>query len=515
MTFAELITPLEVLETSGDLDTEICDVTDDSRQIKKGSLFVAVKGAQFDGHAFTDQAWRRGAVGVVLEKLAGEDRDQRELNGLREYRQNGSHIKPVVWVRNSRHALGLLASQFHRNPSHRLTMIGVTGTNGKTTVTYLVKGLMEQAGRKPGLLGTVGYFIGPQSYAARHTTPGAVELQNLLGNMVEAGVDTAVLEVSSHALSLDRLAGCEFDAVVFTNLSRDHLDFHADMDEYFQAKLRLFTDLVDGQQKSEPKRAIVNLDDERGAQIIQRTSIPVWTYGILSDADIRAFDIQLSMRGTTLKVRTPLGLLALRSPLVGEHNVYNLLAAIGVGLQFGMAPSTIESALQSMGNVPGRFEQVNDGQDYSVVVDYAHTEDALLRLLAAANSVKKGRIITVFGCGGDRDSGKRPKMGQAAVQHSDLVFLTSDNPRTEDPLNILHDIEAGILDLPSEARCEYQVVPDRGEAIGKAIRAARSEDLVLIAGKGHEDYQLVGTRRLNFDDRQIAREAILRSRLQD
>ena len=515
MTFAELIAPLEVLETQGDLDTEIRDVTDDSRQIKKGSLFVAVKGTQFDGHAYTEQAWRNGAVGVVMEKTEGQEDPQMELKGLRGYRQQGNPMKPVVWVRNTRHALGLLASQFHRNPSRHLTMIGVTGTNGKTTVTFLAKVLLEQAGRKPGLLGTVGYFIGPQSYAAMHTTPGAVELQNLLGNMVEAGVDTALLEVSSHALALDRLAGCEFDVVVFTNLSRDHLDFHSDMEEYFQAKLRLFTDMVDGQQKSGPKRAIVNLDDERGAQIIQRSSIPVWTYGIQSDADIRAFDIQLSMRGTTLKVRTPQGHLDIRSSLVGEHNVYNMLAAIGVGLQFGMTSSAIESALQSMGNVPGRFEQVDDGQDYSVVVDYAHTEDALLRLLAAAHSVKKGRIITVFGCGGDRDSGKRPKMGQAAVQHSDLVFLTSDNPRTEDPLNILHDIEAGILDLPSEARCEYQVIPDRGEAIQRAIRAARPDDLVLIAGKGHEDYQLVGTRRLNFDDRQIAREAILRNRLQD
>ena len=515
MTFAELITPLEVLETSGDLDTEICEVTDDSRQIKKGSVFVAVKGAQFDGHVFADQAWRQGAVGVVMEKVDAPEGHDAKMKDLGGYDQNGLTSRPVVWVRNSRYALGVLASQFHGNPSQHLTMVGVTGTNGKTTVTHLIKTLMEKSGRTPGLLGTVGYFIGSQSYAALHTTPGAVELQKLLRNMVDTGVDTAILEVSSHALSLDRVSGCEFDVVVFTNLTQDHLDFHPDMDEYFHAKLRLFTELVEGRKKTEHKCAIVNLDDERGAQIIQHTSIPVWTYGIRAESDIRASDLQLFMKGTSFNVRTPHGHLSINSRLVGEHNVYNLLAAIGVGLQFGMTPSAIELALRSVENVPGRFEQVDDGQDFSVVVDYAHTEDALIRLLTAANTVKTGRVITVFGCGGDRDPGKRPKMGQAAVQHSDMVFLTSDNPRTEDPLGILHDIEAGILDLPSEARCAYQVIPDRREAIERAIRVARSKDLVLIAGKGHEDYQLVGTRRLDFDDRQIAREAIRRYRPHD
>ena len=512
MTFAELITPLEVLETSGDLNTEIREVSDDSRQIKKGSVFVAVKGAQFDGHAFTEQAWRQGAAGVVMEKVDVSEGHEAKLKSLGEFKQNHRTSGPVVWVRNSRYALGVLASQFHGNPSHHLTMVGVTGTNGKTTVTHLIKTLMEKAGRPAGLLGTVGYFIGSQSFAAPHTTPGAVELQKLLGNMRDAGVNTAILEVSSHALSLDRVSGCEFDVVVFTNLTQDHLDFHTDMDEYFHAKLRLFTELVEGRNKAVGKRAIINLDDGRGAQILEHTSIPAWTYGIRAESDIRASDIQLFMKGTSFKVRTPHGHLSINSRLVGEHNVYNLLAAIGVGLQFGMTPSAIETALESVENVPGRFEQINDGQDFSVVVDYAHTEDALLRLLAAAKTVKTGRIITVFGCGGDRDKGKRPKMGQAAVQHSDMVFLTSDNPRTEDPLRILHDIEAGILDIPREARCEYRVIPDRREAIESAIRTARSEDLVLIAGKGHEDYQLVGTRRLDFDDRQIAKEAIRRYR---
>ena len=512
MTLVDLISPLDVLEISGDLRAEVSGITDDSRQLKEGSLFVAVKGSRVDGHAYTEQAWAKGAVGVVMERGSGQEVIEKKKKSQPGYSPNDDIRRPVVWVRDSRYALGLLASQFYGNPSQRLTMIGVTGTNGKTTVTHLIRTLMKEAGRSTGLVGTVGYFIGSNFTPALHTTPGAVELQTLLRDMVKAGVETAVLEVSSHALSLDRVAGCEFDVVVYTNLTQDHLDFHSDMEEYFRAKLRLFTEFVEAKQKFGPKRAIVNLDDERGGHIVQQSSIPVWTYAIHAESDIRASNIQLSMKSTIFQVRTPHGPISINSQLVGEHNVYNMLAAIGVGMQLGLSRSVIESALQSVENVPGRFEQVDQGQDYLVVVDYAHTEDALRRLLAAANSLKSGRIITVFGCGGDRDQGKRPKMGQVAVQQSDMVILTSDNPRTEDPLRILQDIEQGIRDLPPEARCEYQVVPDRAEAIEQAIKAARSQDLVLIAGKGHEDYQLVGTRRLDFDDRQIAKEAILRYR---
>ena len=511
MTLAEIISPLEVVGTSGDLNSEISDVTDDSREIKEGSLFVAVKGGQFDGHDFADQAWNKGAVGIVLENDGSRPRQDQASQRARMVNDKGKVAKPVVWVRNSRYALGILASQVHDNPSQGLTMIGVTGTNGKTTVTHLIKNLIEKGGKKPGSLGTIGYFVGSKSYPAPHTTPGAVKLQKLLKEMVQAGMDTAVLEVSSHALSLDRVAGCEFDIVVFTNLTQDHLDFHSSMNEYFESKLRLFTVGVKGFKKTELKRALVNIDDPRGLQVVHRTSLPVWTYGIQNRSDIRAAGIQLSLSGTTCSVQTPLGSLSLRSRLVGLHNVYNLLAAIGVGLQCGMSPLEIEAALESVGNVPGRFEQIQEGQDFSVVVDYAHTEDALVRLLAAANSVKTGRVITVFGCGGDRDSGKRPKMGQAAVQHSDEVYLTSDNPRTEDPIQILKDIERGILELPAKVRCGYQVISDRREAIKKAIKSAQSNDLVIIAGKGHEDYQIVGTERLNFDDRQVAREAILQT----
>jgi UDP-N-acetylmuramoyl-L-alanyl-D-glutamate--2,6-diaminopimelate ligase len=358
-------------------------------------------------------------------------------------------------------------------------------------------------------VGTVGYFIGSGHYQASHTTPGAVALQALLGEMVKARLDTAIVEVSSHALALERVGGCDFDIVVFTNLTQDHLDFHKDMEDYFLAKLRLFTEFVGGEGKRFPKRAIINTDDEKGRRIVETSPIPVWTYSIRTPSDIRAQDIQVSQEGTRFTAQTPMGTLEIRSRLIGEHNVYNLLAAIGVGLEMGTTPQTIESAFQFVNNVPGRFERVDQGQSFTVFVDYAHTEDALIRLLAAAQSIRRNRIITVFGCGGDRDPGKRPKMGQAAVKGSDLVMLTSDNPRTEKPLSIIKDIERGILELPLSERSEYQVIPDRAQAIEKAIKEARTDDIVLIAGKGHEDYQIIGKTRLNFDDREMAKQAIL------
>jgi UDP-N-acetylmuramoyl-L-alanyl-D-glutamate--2,6-diaminopimelate ligase len=326
--------------------------------------------------------------------------------------------------------------------------------------------------------------------------------------MANAGMDVAVMEVSSHALALDRVAGCEFDIVVFTNLTQDHLDFHRTLDEYFHAKLRLFTEYVDGRQKTGPKRALVNADDERASMILQHCSIPTWTFGLHAQADIRAEAINLSMGGTEFLVNSPLGRLTISSRLVGEHNVSNMLAAIGIGLEMGMTIPMIERAVQLVANVPGRFERIDEGQAFTVVVDYAHTEDALYRLLRAAQAIKQGRIITLFGCGGDRDSGKRPKMGQVAARHSDLVIVTSDNPRTENAHTILTQIEQGIQSLRPEERCPYRIIPDRAEAIHAAVAEAKAGDLVLIAGKGHEDYQIIGTQKIHFDDREVARKAL-------
>jgi UDP-N-acetylmuramoyl-L-alanyl-D-glutamate--2,6-diaminopimelate ligase len=386
-------------------------------------------------------------------------------------------------------------------------MIGVTGTNGKTTTTYLCKSLLEGIGRRVGLIGTVGYQIGQETIPASHTTPGALDLQALLAKMVEGGLNAAVMEVSSHALALDRTAGCEYDVAVFTNLTQDHLDFHRTMDEYFEAKLRLFTGLAGG--KKTGKRAIVNLDDPRGGEIRAACPVPAWGYAIKNQADIKAERVRLSLAGTAFTAATPAGSFTVESRLVGEHNVYNLLSAIGVALHSGATSDQVCEAAAQITNVPGRFERVSSGQDFTVVVDYAHTEDALLRLLTAAQTLKTGRIITVFGCGGDRDRGKRPKMGRAAVEYSDVVILTSDNPRTEDPMAILHEVEIGVRDaLALRNHVQYHMVPDRREAIGAAIHEARRDDMVLIAGKGHEDYQIIGTKKFHFDDREVAREAI-------
>ncbi len=502
MTIQELLDPCDVVKTSGDLQSEVVSITEDSRVVGPGSVFVAIQGTQQDGHHFVKQAFAQGATAAVVEAGC--------------FQGDTALVLPedsvLIQVENSRKSLGLMASQLNGNPSLQLKMVGVTGTNGKTTVTHLVKALLEAQSHRVGLLGTVGYVLGKELRAASHTTPAPVQLQEMLSEMVRVGIDVGVLEVSSHALALDRVAGCEFDLVVFTNLTQDHLDFHQTMEQYFQAKLRLLTDYVASERKSGPKRALVNFDDPWAPMILRQCPVPVWTFGIHSKADIQAEAVQLSMDGTKFLVNSPLGRLAITSQLVGEHNVSNMLAAIGVGLEMGMSPELIEETLTGVSNVPGRFERIQEGQDFTVVVDYAHTDDALQRLLEAAQTIKQGQIITIFGCGGDRDPGKRSKMGQVAVKKSDRVIVTSDNPRTEDPQAILADIEKGIEALPLEERCSFQVISDRAEAIQAAIDLARAGDLVLIAGKGHEDYQILGTQKVHFDDREEARKAILQRR---
>ncbi|MBI3806963.1 MAG: UDP-N-acetylmuramoyl-L-alanyl-D-glutamate--2,6-diaminopimelate ligase [Nitrospirae bacterium] len=493
MTLKQLLVALygqvEVLEQRGDMSCPVHAITDDSRAVTEGSLFVAVKGERDDGHRFVEQAIKSGALAVIAQAPVA------------------SGALPLVLVANSRKALGHLGSRFHGDPSACLKMIGVTGTNGKTTTTYLCKALLEGIGRRVGLIGTVGYQIGQETLSAPHTTPGALDLQALLAKMVEGGLTAAVMEVSSHALALDRTSGCEYDVAVFTNLTQDHLDFHHTMDEYFEAKLSLFTGLAGGRKAG--KRAIVNLDDPRGATIRAACPVPVWGYALKNQADLKAERVRLSLAGTTFTAATPAGSFTVESRLVGEHNVYNLLGAIGVALHEGATIDQIREATAHITNVPGRFERVSSGEDFTVVVDYAHTEDALLRLLTAAQALKTDRIITVFGCGGDRDRGKRPKMGRAAVEYSDVVILTSDNPRTEDPMAILHEVEVGVSDaLTRRNHVQYRLVPDRREAIRAAIREARRGDMVLIAGKGHEDYQIIGTKKFHFDDREVAREAI-------
>jgi UDP-N-acetylmuramoyl-L-alanyl-D-glutamate--2,6-diaminopimelate ligase len=497
MTVAQLLASVrgqvEVLEQRGNLDLTVTGITDDSRATTKGSLFVAVKGERVDGHDFVQKATQAGAGAVVAQRSV-------ETGSL-----------PYVRVSDSRKALGWLGSQFHGDPSARLMMVGITGTNGKTTTTYLCKALLEGIGRRVGLIGTVAYQIGSETIPASHTTPGALELQQLLAKMAQNGLNAVVMEVSSHALALDRTVGCEYDAAVFTNLTQDHLDFHADMEDYYRAKLELFTGLADGQKTG--KRAIVNLDDPNGVRIRAVCPVPVWGFALSHQAELKAERVRLSPNGTMFTAATPVGSFPIESRLVGEHNVYNLLGAIGVALHAGATPTQVQEAVAGVTNVPGRFERVTAGQDFTVVVDYAHTPDALVRLLTAAQAVKTHRIITVFGCGGDRDRTKRPKMGQAAVEQSDVVVLTSDNPRTEDPMAILREVEVGVREaLQRRPHVAYRMIPDRREAISAAISEARSGDMVLIAGKGHEDYQIIGTKKIHFDDREVAREAIQRLR---
>lgn len=493
VTIAQLLAALrgqvDILEQRGDLNRSVQAITDDSRAVSAGSLFVAVKGERVDGHAYVEQAMKSGAAAVLVQTpvTAGS--------------------LPSVRVADSRKALGLLGGRFYGDPSAQLKLVGVTGTNGKTTTTYLCKALLERIGRTVGLIGTVSYQIGSETIAASHTTPGALELQQLLAKMVERGLNTAVMEVSSHALALDRTSGCEYDAAVFTNLTQDHLDFHRTMDEYFQAKLRLFTGMAGGSKSG--KRAIINMDDPRGNAIRDVCPVPVWGYAVQHRADLKAEQLRLSMAGTIFTAATPAGSFPVETRLVGEHNVSNLLGAIGVALHDGATPDQIREATAQITNVPGRFERVSAGQDFTVVVDYAHTEDALVRLLTAAQALKTHRIITVFGCGGDRDRGKRPKMGRAAVEYSDVVVLTSDNPRTEDPMAILQEVAVGVRDaLQRRSHVQYHLIQDRREAIAAAIREAQSGDMVLIAGKGHEDYQIIGAKKFHFDDREVAREAI-------
>lgn len=501
MKLGELLTVLEykAILPSALLEREVRDITHDSRTVKPGSLFVAVRGFHSDGHQFIPQALQQGAVAVVAEK-----------NSIRE----DADIRPVILVPDSRAALARIAVVFYDHPSHRLKLIGITGTKGKTTASYLTKSILEAAGHTTGLIGTIDYRVGNKVYPAPNTTPESLDLQRLLKEMADAGAGYCVMEVSSHGLALGRTYGCVFETAVFTNLAQDHLDFHKNLEAYFQTKLQLFTGLAPD------KTAVVNADDAASREIIQRTKAKVYTFGLSGQADIcPAGEIDHSISGLSFSTRTPKGAVAVESTLVGKHNVYNILSAIGVGVAQGFSAGVIARGIKNMRAVPGRMEKVDEGQPYGVVVDYAHTEDSLIRLLEAVREMTTGKVITLFGCGGDRDRTKRPKMGAAAVQGSDVVIVTTDNPRSEDPLDIIREIESGMTAGVKKQRTEpasrtvpgekpYYVIPDRAEAIRTAISLAKPGDVVALAGKGHEDYQLIGEKKMRFDDREVAREEI-------
>lgn len=497
-----LIEGMEVSSVSGALDTEIKGLNADSRRLSPGDLYVALRGENFDGHDFIDSAVEKGAAGVVCRgSLTPFSFDV--VKGLQSRTEKGA-VPPFVYVEDTRKALAYVSNNFYGRPSEKLTVIGVTGTNGKTTAVHLIKSILETAGKNTGLTGTISYMIGDRRFPAPYTTPGAIEYQGLLSEMLRAGLSHVVSEVSSHALSQKRVDCTRFQTAVFTNLTRDHLDFHKNMEEYFEAKKRLFTELLNGV-------AVINMDDAYGKRLYSSLKGETLTYGIDngidSEAGLRAYDIKSTSRGLSFRVKVadsrssgPVPMI--ESPLLGLPNVYNILSAIGVSMVLGISWDAISNGIKTVKQIEGRFEKVELGQDFLCIVDYAHTEDALRRVILAARQMTTGSVITVFGCGGQRDRGKRPTMGSLATELSDVVFITSDNPRGEDPVEIIKEIESG-------ARKEnYRIVPDRKEAITEAIGMARASDLVLIAGKGHEDYQEVKGVRYPFSDRQVAEDAI-------
>ena len=460
----------------------VSDVTHDSRKAGAGALFVAIKGLATDGNAFAEAARKKGAVAVASEEPPRE--------GI-----------PWVRVRDAREALALLSAALLGDPSSRLELVGVTGTNGKTTTTHLVDAVLRKAGKRTGLLGTVQYRIADRLTEAVRTTPEASDLQRLFREMADLGCTHAVLEVSSHSLALKRVLGCAFGVAVFTNLTRDHLDFHGDMDAYFAAKRILFDTLL-----SPGGCAVVNLDDDRGESLVRASRGRVLTYALDRPADLRGDAIALSLSGTTFTARTPSGDLPVRTPLLGRFNVQNVLAALGACLALDLPREAILEGIASLQGVPGRLERVDAGQDFTVVVDYAHTDDALKNLLETMRELKPRRILTVFGCGGDRDRTKRPLMGAVASRLSDVVVVTSDNPRSEPPEAILEEIQAGM----NGRKVERHVIVDRRDAIAKALEIAGPGDAVVIAGKGHETTQVLRDRTIPFDDRQVARDLLSR-----
>jgi UDP-N-acetylmuramoyl-L-alanyl-D-glutamate--2,6-diaminopimelate ligase len=467
-------------------DSEIADITHDSRQAKPGTLFVAVRGELFDAHKFVSQVMAAGAAGVMSEQQPPE-----------------SFTGAWLQVADVRRAMALAAAEVQGHPSRELQLVGITGTNGKTTTAYLVASIPEAAGEPAAMTGTVEYRIGPEKRKAERTTPEATDMQRLLRQAVQAGCKTAVMECSSQAMDFHRCDGLEYAVAVFSNLTRDHLDYHKTMENYWYAKQRLF----DGRLGSRPKTSVINMDDPKGvelAETLERDGLRVIRYSARSDADVSAREAEFTLNGMRFRLHTPDGDRDFHSPLVGAPHVYNTLAAVGSGLALGYSLDVISEALGKCTGAPGRFERVPHSGDFAVVVDYAHSDDALLNVLRTAREVTKGRIITLFGCGGDRDGSKRAPMGEAAGSLSDVVILTSDNPRTEDPEQILADAELGI----QKTGKPYEKIADRREAIHHAVAQARTADLVLIAGKGHEDYQIIGREVFHFDDREVAREAL-------
>ncbi|TYA12995.1 UDP-N-acetylmuramoyl-L-alanyl-D-glutamate--2,6-diaminopimelate ligase [Paenibacillus faecis] len=491
MLLKDLATYIIGSEIRGDAGTECRGISIDSRKISPGDLFVCLPGHTVDGHDYAKKAAEAGAAALVV---------QRWLDDV---------TLPQLKVKDSRVAMAVLGNVFFDFPSSRMKVIGVTGTNGKTTTTYLIERILQDQGKSAGLIGTIQRRYAGQTFPMSGTTPESLDLQRYLHEMIEADTDYCVMEVSSHALDQGRVKGTKFRTAVFTNLTQDHLDYHKSMEEYRAAKGLFFSRLGNTYASSPEERsyAVLNADDPASAYFAKQTAVEIVTYGVDQEADVRASNIRITAKGTTFHADTFLGNIDITLKMVGKFNVYNALAAMTAALLEGVSLQDIKSSLEAIPGVDGRVEAVDEGQSFAVIVDYAHTPDGLENVLNAVNEFAKGRVICVFGCGGDRDRTKRPIMGKIAARLSGYVIVTSDNPRTEDPELILKDIEAG-LEEDGVPRERYELIVDRREAIQKAIEMASPEDVVLIAGKGHETYQLIGKEVHDFDDRIVAKEAI-------
>ena len=486
----EMLALMSSTEVRGNPAVTIEHITYDSRKVKANSLFICLKGNTVDGHDFAAIAIQQGAIAILAE--------------------DNVDVPPgiiVILTDDVRTAMQSIVPFFFDYPARTMRMIAVTGTNGKTTTTYLIRSILRQAGYQVGLIGTIQTMIGDQVLSVKNTTPDVLDLQEILYKMADAGMEYVVMEASSHALALGRVAGCEFDVGIFSNLTQDHLDFHKTFENYIGSKAKLF-DMVSQGGTKQGKAAVINLDAAAADVMLKHANCPTITYAIDSPgADIRASQIDISSKGAAFLLSGSFGEHRLKLNITGAFNVYNAMAAISAALAEKIPISTILQAIQSAKSVPGRFEIVDEGQPFSVIVDYAHTPDGLENILKTACQFAKRRVLTVFGCGGDRDRSKRPIMGRLAAKYSDLVFATSDNPRSEDPNAILREIETGLSEN-SRPGASYEVVVDRREAIAKALSAAEGDDVVIIAGKGHETYQVLKDQIIHFDDREVVREII-------
>jgi len=472
-------------------DFNVTGISCNSKKVLDNFVFVAVKGVNHDGNNFIEEAVKNGAKAIIAESLGRCAFSSTML----EFGKSEKKI-PFIIVKDARQSLAKLAAEFYGNPSQKIKVIGITGTNGKTTTSYLIEALIRESAKTPAVIGTINYRFKDKIISSNNTTPGPIELESMLAEMLREGVDYAVMEVSSHALDQDRTKGVEFHSAVFTNLTQDHLDYHKTIEDYFLAKTRLFKDL--------PAKsfAVINLDDKYSERLRDLTSTEVVSYGIRQAADVTAKNIKFDVSHTEFVLKSTNKEINLRTRLIGIHNVYNILACAAFGIREGFDLAVIKSAIEKFDSVPGRLEKIKFAGDFSVFVDYAHTDDALCNVISTLRQVANKRIIVVFGCGGERDKTKRPKMGQVVSELADYFIITNDNPRSEDPFDIVSDIKAGIK------RDNYCVIQDRAEAINKSLSLAQKGDIVLIAGKGHEKYQILKNKVLDFDDREVVRNSL-------